>query len=83
MTFRVIEGGGAPAPDGWALWSQAEPPEGAVIRLRGEIVMTGGGTPEPDSRFCRRGQALCLIPPDGGAMHIVQPPYQHLEWIPG
>lgn len=69
----------------WIRWADQTPPDRVVIRLRGEVVMTGSDdvSPEDGSKFVRRGQALCLIPLDGGAMHMVRPPYRHLEWMPG
>ncbi len=67
----------------WVRWSTEQPSEDLVVRLRGEVRLTGGDTPPDGSKFFRRGQTLCMVPADGGSAHLVQPPYGALEWMPG
>ena len=67
----------------WVRWSTEQPAEDLVVRLRGEVRMTGGDSPPDGSKFFRRGQTLCMMPADGGSAHLVRPPYGALEWKPG
>lgn len=66
----------------WTRWTDRLPASDLVFRVRGQLTLTGGGSPEPGSQFVRRTHVVCLIEA-GGSLRAVRPPYDNLEWMPG
>lgn len=86
MTVVDFESERAERASTWTRWGDQAPQDQLVIRIRGEVPLSGQPAPAPPgSLFVRRGEAVCRIEANGSlhAAALGRKSRDALEWTPG